>query len=238
MRTHNDNLVNRDQVRDYFLNGRRVRQAAASILPDDYVIQRELTAAVSGLQKSIAAAPGPLASAVVGSFVQASIPLATSYPEGSLVWVSDYVNFLMVVSGAWVRVLDNRYLAFFIAAPGAGWHLADGTAGVSYLKSDGTLGTLTMPTQPFYARADNAYDGPTPTAAVNPGVVNPATTGSGAAVIGANNTTFGVTAGVALVAANGHIHTDSGHTHTVANPTVSLPGDPIANMGFLAYVRL
>ncbi len=54
MNKHNDNLVNRDQVRDYNLNGRRVRGASPSVLPDDYTVQAELAAARQELAAAIA----------------------------------------------------------------------------------------------------------------------------------------------------------------------------------------
>ena len=50
----------------------------------------------------------------------------------------------------------------FFAAPGTGWHLCDGTAGVSYLKSDGTLGSLNLPNlsgSPAYIKSGAAYTG-------------------------------------------------------------------------------
>lgn len=237
-----DSLVDKSVTKDLFLSKRRVRGASPSAAPDDYIIQQELTDTAALLAGKLELLKRQVVTSNARNFLQAALPPAANYPEGTLVWVSDYNHFLIVSGGVWVRILPNRYIQWFLFAPDpvAGWQICDGSTGVSYLKSDGTLGTVTVPNVPFYARADSAYDGPTITGAVLPGVDNPATTGSGTANIGVNSafTPNVALTGAASVASHTHTHTDSGHTHTIADPTVTLPGEPIANIGFIAYVRL
>lgn len=117
----------------------------------------------------------------------------------------------------------------FEVDPASGWHLYDGSA-VTYLKSDGTLGTVTLPDlagTAAYLKAGSPPSGPN--AAVAP-TASPSTTGSGTANIGVDNgggTTFATgTAGSATAAAHTHNHTDSGHTHSIPAIIIGTNGEP------------
>jgi hypothetical protein len=110
------------------------------------------------------------------------------------------------------------YVRECLGAPtGNGWHLCDGTAGVAYLKSDGTTGTRDLPNSSgssHFPKLGAAYSGPGITAAVVPTAGNDSGGQANVAVTGAT--------------------TVAQHTHT---HTISLPGDPVAEVTFIAYYR-
>ena len=73
-----------------------------------------------------------------------------SSDAGLLVDVTDFAHILKWSGSAWEYADPSdpagRVEAFLVdPSPTTGWHLCDGTAGVSYLKSDGTTGTQTLP---------------------------------------------------------------------------------------------
>lgn len=67
---------------------------------------------------------------------------------GLLVNVTNYGHVLQWTGTAWSwgpgEQGSGMSIPFTVAPTGAGWHAADGTVGVSYLKSDGTTGTTTV----------------------------------------------------------------------------------------------
>ena len=165
--------------------------------------------------------------------------------KGQPVYVTDYDHTLYWTGAAWSFRNGERsdYTQLFHDAPtpSVGWHICDGSAGVSYLKSDGTLGTKTLPDlvgSPSFVELSNASTGVI-TAAVHPTVTNtlatsPATTGvtaTGPGSTAASNptttstsTTVNVTtSGSTAVATGTHTHTVN-HAHTVGDPTVTDPG--------------
>ena len=174
---------------------------------------------------------------------QADIPAnLNSDDDGVLCWVTDYRHMLQwnAAGPNWKWADGEEETAgtgphFREVDPvGPGWHLYDGTAGVHYLKPDGTLGTITLrdfttPRAILGALANAAV-----AAAVAPtlggsgstdlaltGITNPATTGSaGALTTSGPSATNNVTAtGITSVASGGHTHTGAAHTHTIGAPT-------------------
>lgn len=67
---------------------------------------------------------------------------------GLLVNVTDYGHVLRWTGTGWTwgpgEPGSGMSIPFTVAPTGAGWHAADGSVGVSYLKSDGTTGTTTV----------------------------------------------------------------------------------------------
>ncbi len=90
-----------------------------------------------------------------------------------LLWISDYAHMLQWSGTVWgwgpgddLRAGEGPIAREVDPSPTVGWHLYDGTAGVTYLKSDGTTGTVTLanlsgggPT-PSYLKFDAANSGP------------------------------------------------------------------------------
>lgn len=68
---------------------------------------------------------------------------------GILAYISDFNHVLQWTSTAWMwgpgETGSGYYALFSVAPTGAGWHICDGTLGVKYLKSDGTLGLIDLP---------------------------------------------------------------------------------------------
>ncbi len=77
---------------------------------------------------------------------QATFPTLSSVAANTLIAVTDYAH-LIFWDGTTPIFMDggNCFLSLFEVDPGVGWHLYDGTAGVTYLKADGTTGTITLP---------------------------------------------------------------------------------------------
>lgn len=185
--------------------------------------------------------------------------------------VTDYSHTLEWTGAAWTFAdgdSGSGYVQPFIVAPTGGtWHICDGTAGIKYLKGDGTTGSLTVPTLTgsTYIKA-GGYSGPAVNAAINPTwtagsktddesahthQVDPPPTASGneSADTTVDNTLAGSTVSVA---ANPHTHsTDiapftsaagSAHHHNLsdANAKLNKIGDATwvpENMGFDWYFR-
>lgn len=173
--------------------------------------------------------------------VQADLPadLGTN-DKGFIYEVTDYAHVLGWSGAAWAwgrGETGSGYVTPFLVDPtGSGWHLCDGTVGVSYLKADGTLGTITLPNltaTAAYLKFAAAVTGIT--AAVPPGLTG--STASGTAVI-AGNTAVDTGAGQIVqsgtgvtVAAHTHVHastglTDSGHTHAKGTLAVDATAEP------------
>jgi hypothetical protein len=164
---------------------------------------------------------------------------------GLLVFVTDtsFLHTLQWSGSGWGWApgeLGSGQMQLFEVAPGNGWHLYNGAVGVSYLKSDGSLGTITLPNlaTPSFLQAgtSNATNAAVaPTVSGTPTVANAATgvtasgpgnTGSG----GGGNTSGPSTllnsitqTGAGAAGGSAHTHTVSAHIHTVADPTISDP---------------
>jgi len=169
---------------------------------------------------------------------QATLPTDLEVSDvGFLARVTDYAHLLEWSGTAWSWGPGDEGSGKMelreIDPPAVGWHLYDGST-VSYLKSDGTLGGVTLPNLvDSFLVAGPVNSGPNPAAAptisggaiaaAETGITNPAATGSGNAALGADDTskTFDVpaTGTSTTVAADPHSHTDAGHTHTIGAPT-------------------
>jgi hypothetical protein len=135
---------------------------------------------------------------------------------------------------------SGMLVSFAVAPTGAGWHACNGSPGVPYLKSDGTIGTVTLPntaSTAAYIKETSAYSA-TITAAVGPTISTPTFTGSSDTTSGPSGTiTFPVGTGSSITVANStHTHTVT-PTGTISTPTSSLSGDPIANFSAMLYFR-
>lgn len=203
--------------------------------------------ALQAVVSSVAALSASISSIIASTSATQSqlAALSLTIAPGTLVEVTDYAHVLRWTGTAWQwgpgENGSGMLVPFAVAPTGSGWHLCDGTAGVSYLKADGTLGTVTLPNtagSAAYLKLGPAYSATITAAAVptitSPTVTNPANTGSGTANLGAPSSTTIVTAGLVAVASATHTHTDAGHTHSIGAPTVgatvaALPADPVAH---------
>lgn len=179
---------------------------------------------------------------------------------GFIAIVTDYMHRLRWSGSAWGWApgeSGSGMLEMFAVAPGAGWHACDGST-VNYLKSDGTLGAITLPNtaaSAAYAKLGGSYAAWINAATV-PSVVNPTNTGAHTLTLaeipshihGLTQVRYSSSYGTgSLIALNGtgaaiSQTTDpagggGGHDHTIGNPTVTLPGDPVANFQALLYFR-
>lgn len=137
---------------------------------------------------------------------------------GLLVDVTDFGHILRWTGSAWTwgpgEGGSGFFVGFAVAPTGSGWHVCDGSV-VSYLKADGTTGTVTLPNtagSAAYQRNAAAYAAAI-TAAVAP-------------------TTGAASASVAVQSGAGTTVATAGHNHAV-----SLPGDPVANFSAMLYFR-
>jgi hypothetical protein len=180
------------------------------------------------------------------SVLQAAIPATLGVNDTGLsLFVSDFWHRLKWSGAAWGWAPGENGSGFIDAflvdpSPLTGWALCDGSAGVTYLKANGTIGSLTLPNltgTPSYLKL-----GGSAAAAINPAVrptftetnlrAANAVTGI-TAVTGAASGTNTVASGTgATVASSTHTHavsiTDPGHVHTIsktANPN-GLDGEP------------
>ncbi|MDE2099617.1 MAG: hypothetical protein KGL39_20360 [Patescibacteria group bacterium] len=197
-----------------------------------YVVQK-----VSGTNKWVyeAGTYSVVQSAIAGLKGFNGAALGTT-DSGLLINVTDYAHVLKWGGAAWgwgPGELGSGYLQDFAAAPtGNGWHLCDGTAGVSYLKADGTLGTATLPnttSSPAYRKNGSAYTN-TITAAGAPTVTVP---GASAASAGTGNVNNGTGSAVSVL----EPPFSGGGGGGGSNIPVTLNGDPIANYEAITYFR-
>lgn len=146
---------------------------------------------------------------VAGTYTDtlANIPTLGTDDAGLLFGVSDYAHLLKWSGTAWgwgPGDPGSGMMTVFEIDPGTGWHLYDGTVGVTYLKSDGTTGTVTLPDL----------------------------TGSGAAAafIEAGSPNSGPTAAVAPTFTGSSVNTsaDSAGTPAGANSAPTFTGNPVA----------
>lgn len=172
--------------------------------------------------------------------------------NGLLIEVTDYAHVLKWSGTAWgwgPGESGSGYFQDFAVAPtGTGWHACDGSAGVAYLKADGTTGTVTLPNTTGSAayRKNGAAYASAITPATVPTISGKTETAPTGVTVGNNNANenFNFTGGgVSLtVAKDPHQHSvsDPQHYHdlTAANAPISLPGDPIARYQAMAYFRI
>lgn len=179
---------------------------------------------------------------------QATFPVLASI-GASFIYVTDFPHFIFWDGTTSPVFADggNCYIALFEVDPGAGWHLCDGSAGVTYLKADGTTGSVTLPdlttsgAAAAYLKAGDTNSGPN--AAVAPTIsghtedtaigFTPATGATPASV----SATAGATAGTDFDAVTaidgggggggGSLDTDP-HQHnlTSGNAPITATGEP------------
>lgn len=168
----------------------------------------------------------------VATYLQKNIP--ANAPVGTKIWVSDYQHCLVFGTYTWQFAPGDGGSDYFrdcSHAPGAGsglWHACDGST-VSYLKSDGTLGTVTLPNTGVaaqYGRQGPAY-APGLVAATAP-VFN-GTPGNTGTPSGGQSETI---TGPSTVATNTHTH-----AFTPAGTVDVSGGDPVAHYTVLRYYR-
>jgi hypothetical protein len=227
-----------------------------------------LNGAVSSVSDSLdlAAATIPLK---LQAATQAQLAgIGPTLPPGSLVEVTDYAHILRWTGSAWAwgpGEQGSGMLVPFAAAPtGGGWHACDGTA-VTYLKADGTTGTVTVPNtaaSAAYIKAGGSYAAAITAAAV-PVVSQPTFAGSALGthahvvpIAKSGNSLytadapfgtggyFAVTGrldGVAVSGSSTGALTDAQSAGTpagtVSQPTATLPGDPVAHFQVLLWFR-
>ena len=123
---------------------------------------------------------------------------------------------------------------FEVDPTGPGWRLYDGST-VSYLKQDGTTGSVTLPNltaTPAYPKAGTPNSGPNAPVAptVTGGAISNAATGVSATTGATLTTQIATVAGVSAVPTWGHTHqvfvSDPTHTHSVSGITIGSNGEP------------
>ena len=186
----------------------------------------------------------------IASYTQANLPTnLTVANAGQLVLVSNYNHVLEWTGTGWTwgpGEDGSGYIEPFLMAPTnpTGWHACDGSS-VSYLKSNGTLGTVTLPNygSPAYLKfASTASAGPNAGSGETEAVSAGTPTGTNSSEVTSTesaDTTVGVGIGSTVAAQN--------HTHSVPAPTFT--GVPMAahqhgpgtldltNTQLLAYFR-
>jgi hypothetical protein len=115
------------------------------------------------------------------SVVQASLPTGLGASDaGFLAWVTDYGHILQWSGSAWGWAPGEQGSGmdvFFEVDPtGVGWHLVDGST-VSYLKANGTLGSVTLPNLSGTSPSPSFLVAGTPNSGVT-APVNPVLSGS------------------------------------------------------------
>jgi len=155
--------------------------------------------------------------------------------------VTDYAHILKWNGSGWA-FLGNDASNYFIDGTGTapspvGWHACDGST-VTYLKSDGTTGTTTVPntnSTAAYVKSSGSYSN-TITSANAPGLTGHTasnTTGISVSVGSTASTSGGDTAGAAGPASV----TDPGHTHNVGTLAVDTTGEP-AHVIYVRWFRI
>ena len=169
----------------------------------------------------------------------------TNNDIGMRVYVSDYVHTLWHTVGGtsdWAPEDDHRagegpVFREVDPAPTTGWKLYDGST-VTYLKADGTTGSVTLPDLVSVA-ANAAYPkGGSPNSAVNVAVaptltgvtIAAAATGVTATMAGTSTTQSMTVVGAGVTPTAGHVHpitvADPTHTHTTSGGAIGADGEP------------
>lgn len=157
-----------------------------------------------------------------------------------LVSVTDFNHVLQWTGTGWQwgpgEPGSGMLVLFEVDPTGVGWHLYDGTANVPYLKSDGTLGTVTLPDLTSVvgnaAFLDAGSPNGGPNAAVAPGLSGSTAAAATGLTVGNDNglgTTFTQGSGLAVtVASHPHNHpvTDPTHSHAFGTLAADATGKP------------
>lgn len=181
---------------------------------------------------------------------QASLPTnLTSANAGQLVWVSDYNHVLEWTGTGWSwgpGELGSGYIQPFGMVPTnpAGWHVCDGST-VSYLKSNGTLGSAALPnlaTAAYLKLATALAIGPNAASGESEAVSAGTPTGTNSSgITGTESADQTVGAGIgATVAAQNHTHTVAAQLFTGAPMGTHQHGPgtlDLENTQLLAYFR-
>ena len=189
LKTLQEDLLNMLLNRNWNIKGRRVINAGDSQDLQDYVTLAEI-------QKR-----NPTIS--YGTLSPNTKP--TSPKTGDLFYATDFNHMYRFTGSTWSYADEGRgHVAWCIEAKGTGWRICDGTAGVTFSKSDGTTETKTVPNlnNNTFPRFAAAYSGPNPTAAVAPTISG--NTGSSATGLTTNQASTGIT-----------IDAEAAHTHSV-----------------------
>ena len=235
-----------------------------------WMFLNSLTGAVNSLSDSLDLLAGSVPLELVSTTQANLAALGPTLQTGALVEVTDYAHVLRWTGSAFTwgpGEEGSGMLVPFAAAPtGTGWHLCDGSAGVTYLKADGTTGTVTLPNTaataaylnlgPAYTNAITAAAVPTvsqPTFAGSPLAAHahdaPVTNDGAGAVYSVNIAGTGGTYAASCKSAVGSLtsvnvaalKTNSvgagTPAGTVSQPTASLPGDPVAHLSAPLWFR-
>jgi hypothetical protein len=164
--------------------------------------------------------------------------------SGLLCDVTDYAHVLVWGGSAFgwgPGESGSGYLQPFAVAPtGSGWQACDGSAGVNYMKADGTLGAVNVPntnSTAAYINASGSYSASI-TAAVKPTVTPTGTVAATFTGTPSGSTNVLNTGGATAVVPTPF--TPAGNvaaTFTGALDTANLPGDPVANFPALLFFR-
>jgi hypothetical protein len=180
-----------------------------------------------------------------------NIPSLGSNDAGYLFCATDYNHVVRWNGSAWAwaqgEVGSGMFVDFAVVPSGNGWHVCDGST-VTYMKSDGTTATVTLPnisSTASYGKHASTYSA-TITAATVPTISGNTDASTANFPSGTGNDSGGgtvVQSGTgSTVASHTHNHTvsDFGHQHNVSsgNAPIALPGDPIAHYQTMRYFRL
>lgn len=176
--------------------------------------------------------------------LQANLPADLAANDaGLLASVTDYGHVLKWSGSAWSwgpGEQGSGMMALFEVNPTAtGWHLYDGST-VSYLKADGTLGSVALPdlvsatANAAYPKAGSPNSGPNAAtgATISGGTVASAATGitGSTAATGSTTSVNNGTGTLVTLPTSAHTHavtiTDPHHTHTLSAITAGTDGEP------------
>ena len=206
--------------------GRITKVSAAGTIAEAWFSESQIVAMVASTQAKLTALAATLGQAQIGLLVN----------------VTDYGHVLQWTGSGWVwgpgEPGSGALVSFAIAPTGTGWHACDGSI-VSYLKADGTLGSVLLPNTvatAAYVKQGSSYASAI-TAAATPTSSTPTFTGgSDTTSIPSSTVAVSTTTTTLAVGSATHTHTVT-PTGTVSTPTISLPGDPVANLEALLWFR-
>lgn len=142
---------------------------------------------------------------------------------GYLVSVTDFIHTLQWNGAGWQFAPSDGgsgLIVPFAFTPTAGvWQLCNGTAGITYLKGDGSTGSITVPnlSGATYIKG-GGYSGPTVNAATNPTWVAGSKTDNAATGVTVAIDAHGTAADTAVTGAGTRLTSPVTHTATVTDP--------------------